>query len=135
MATHPRSYQRGESFLELSHYLPVFARKPRAAGSCAALHQADPVFTWARDRLLAQPGGYRVFAEILMLGMRFDLEVLAQALRECLASGRVSVEGVHQRCLNLLHPQPERVVVPELLALALPRPDLSRYDALLAVAR
>jgi transposase len=134
-ATHPRSYRRDETFLELSHYLPAFARKPRAAGSCAALHQADPVFLRARDRLLAQPGGYRVFAEILMLGMRFDLEVLAEALRECLASGRVSVEGVHQCCLNLLHPQPERVAVPELLALALPRPDLARYDALLAVAR
>lgn len=135
LATHPRSYGRGESFLELSHYLPAFERKPRAAGSCAALHQADPVFIRARDRLLPEPGGYRVFAEILMLGMRFDLKVLAEALRECLASGRLSVEGVRQHCLNLTHTTPEPVAVPELLVLALPRPDLTRYDALLVGAR
>lgn len=52
VAAHPRSYERGQSFLELGHYLPAFQRKPRAAGSCAALAQADPVFTRARDRLL-----------------------------------------------------------------------------------
>jgi transposase len=130
VATHPRSYQRGKTFLELSHYLPVFARKPRAAGSCGALHQADPVFLRARDLLLQEPGGYRVFAEILMLGMRFDLEVLSQALGECLACGRLSAEAVRQHCLNLTHQAPERAVVPELLALHLPRPDLSCYDAL-----
>jgi transposase len=135
VAVHPRSYQRDETFLDLSHYLPVFARKPRAAGSCAALHQADPVFLRARDRLLADPGGYRVFAEILMLGLRFDLEVLARALGECLASGRLSVEGVRQHCLNLTCVLPDPAVVPELLALRLSRPDLSRYDALAAVAR
>ena len=135
VATHPRSYQRDKTFFELGHYLPVFARKPRAAGCCAALSQADPVFTRARDRLLADPGGYRVCAEILMLGVRFDLEILAQALGECLASGRLSVEDVRQRCLNLTCVPPEPAVVPELLALRLPRPDLSRYDALAAVAR
>jgi len=95
----------------------------------------DPVFMRARDQLLAHPGGYRVFAEILMLGMRFDLEVLAQALEECLASGRLSVEGVRQRCLNLTCVAPGPVLVPELLALRLPRPDLTRYDALAAVAQ
>jgi transposase len=135
VATHPRSYRRDETFLELRHYLPAFERKPRAAAACAALLQADPVFMRARDLLLREPGGYRVFAEILLLGTRFDLEVLAQALQECLSSGRLSVEGVRQRCLNLLHRPPEPVVVPELLALRLPRPDLSRYDALAAVAR
>lgn len=93
VATHSRSYRRDESFLELAHHVPAFQRKPRAAGCCAALHQADPVFLRARDLLLREPGGYRLFAEILMLGMRFDLEVLAQALGECLACGRLSVEG------------------------------------------
>ena len=135
VASHSRSYLRGESFLELAHYLPAFEKKPRAAGACAALHQADPVFMRARDLLLREPCGYRVFAEILMLGMRFDLGVLAAALRECVASGRLSVEAVRQRCLNLTHVAPERVAVPELLATRLPRPDLSRYDALLVGAR
>ena len=134
VAAHARTYARGQTILELGHYLPVFARKPRAAAACAALGQADPVFGRARDRLLREPGGYRVFAEILMLGTSFDLDVLARALGECLDSGRVSVEAVRQHCLNLLHVPPEPIPVPEFLLLSLPRPDLSRYDVLLAVA-
>jgi len=135
VASHLRSYQRGETFLDLAHYLSVFRRKPRAAGACAALHQADPVFVRSRDQLLKEPGGYRVFAEILMLGIRFDLEVLARALEQSLTSGRLSVEGVRQRCLNLIHVLPDPVVVPALLTLSLPRPDLARYDALLVGTR
>lgn len=134
-STHPRSYARGKTILDLGHYLPVFARKPRAAGCCAALSQADPVFMRARDRLMADPGGYRVFAEILMLGVRYDLDVLAQALQESVSAGRVSVEAVRQRCLNLTHVPPERVEVPAILGHVLPRPDLGRYDALLVVSR
>jgi transposase len=135
VATHARSYQRGMSFFDLAHYLPVFARKPRAAASCAALSQADPVFTRARDRLLGEPGGYRVFAEVLMLGMGYELPVLAEALRECLADGQVSVEAVRQRCLNLTHHAPEPIDLPGLLSLPLTSPDLTRYDALLTVTR
>ena len=135
VATHERSYRRGESFFQLAHYLPAFRRKPRAASSCAALHQADPVFLRARDLLLREPGGYRVFAEILLLGLRFDLEVLAEALRRALSCGRLSVESVRQLCLNHAHALPEPVVVPPSLVRAWAPPDLARYDALLAVAR
>lgn len=135
VARHTRSYQRGMSFFDLGHYLPVFAHKPRAAASCAALAQADPVFTRARDLLLAEPGGYRVFAEILMLGIHHDLPVLAEAIRECLAAGQVSVEAVRQRCLNLTHEAVRPIDLPELLSVPLTPPDLARYDALLAVAR
>lgn len=133
VAVHGRSYRRGDTILELGHYLPAFEKKPRAAGSCAALHQADPIFLRVRDRLLGEPGGYRLFAEILLLGLQFELDVLALALTDCVASGRLSVEAVRQRCLNLLHVLPEPARVPELLKLPLPRPDLARYDALLAV--
>jgi transposase len=135
VAAHARSYERGMSFFDLGHYLPLFARKPRAAASCAALAQADPVFLRTRDLLLGEPGGYRVFAEILMLGLRYDLPVLAEALRECLAAGRVSVEAVRQHCLNLTHEAPAPIDLPGLLSVSLSPPDLARYDALLVVAR
>lgn len=133
VATHPRSYQREMSFFELGHYLSVLARKPRAAASCAALSQADPVFTRARDLLLREPGGYRVFAEVLLLGRHYPLAVLAHALGECLAAGRVSVEAVRQRCLNLTHEAPAPIELPHLLSVPLSPPDLTRYDTLLAV--
>lgn len=135
VATHTRSYERGGTFMELEHYLPAFERKPRAASGCAALHQADPVFLRVRDLLLREPAGYRVFAEILLLGLRFPLPVLAEALRGCLESGRLSLEGVRQLCLNLTHELPAPAVVPDVLQLPLAPPDLGRYDALCAVAR
>lgn len=135
VAEHARSYRRGMSLFDLGHYLPVFARKPRAAASCAALSQADPVFTRARDRLLSEPDGYRVFAEVLMLGMTYELPVLAEALRECLAAGRVSAEAVRQRCLNLIHEAPDPIELPDILSIPLSPPDLARYDALLVVTR
>ena len=70
-----------------------------------------------------------------MLGLGYDLPVLAEALRECLAAGRVSVETVRQHCLNLTHEPALPINLPELLNVSLAPPDLARYDALLAVAR
>ena len=88
-----------------------------------------------RDLLLREPAGYRVFAEILLLGLRFPLPVLAEALRTSLADRRLSVEGVRQLCLNLTHELPAPAVVPDVLQLPLAPPDLGRYDVLCAVAR
>lgn len=133
VATHARRYGRGGSSLLLEHYLPAFARKPRAAAGAAALAQADPVFLRARDTLLCEPGGHRVFAEILLLGMRFDMDTLAGALRQALSTGRLSVEGVRQLCLLTTHRPAERTPVPAGLAFSLTTPDLTCYDALMGV--
>ncbi|NLE74631.1 MAG: transposase, partial [Actinobacteria bacterium] len=83
VAVHGRSYRRGDTILDLGHYLPAFEKKPRTAGSCAALHQADPIFLRVRNRLLGEPGGYRLFAEILLLGLTFQMDVLALTLTDC----------------------------------------------------
>jgi len=131
VAVHARSYVRGEVVLELAHYLDAFARKPRAALSCAALANADPVFTRARDLALRAPDGHRHFAEILLLGRELGLEGLAAALAESLAGGALmSAEHVRQLALNAAHRRPAPVAVPAPLALTLPAPDLARYDAL-----
>jgi transposase len=131
VAVHERSYVRGEVVLELAHYLDAFARKPRAALSCAALASADPVFTRARDLALRSPDGHRSFAEILLLGREFGLEGLAEALAESLAGGGpTSAQHVRQIALNAAHRAPARVAVPSGLALSLPAPDLACYDAL-----
>ena len=131
VAVHERSYVRGEVVLELAHYLDAFARKPRAALSCAALASADPVFTRARDLALRSPDGHRSFAEILLLGREFGLAGLSEALAESLAGGALmSAEHVRQIALNAAHRRPAPVAVPAPLALTLPAPDLARYDAL-----
>ena len=128
---HARSYVRGEVVLELAHYLDAFARKPRAALSCAALASADPVFTRARDLALRSPDGHRSFAEILLLGREFGLESLAEALRLSLAAGApTSAQHVRQIALNAAHTTPAPIAVPSVLALSLPAADLTCYDKL-----
>lgn len=133
VATHERSYGRGETVLCLAHYLDAFETKPRAASSCAALHQADPIFLRVRDVLLAESDGYRIFAEILLLGRRFGLDVLAEALRKALAAGVPTTETVRQLCLNASHEVPGPLPVPEGLTVSLSAPDLARYDVLVEV--
>jgi len=131
VASHARSYARGATVLELAHYLDAFARKPRAALSCAALAGADPVFLRARDLALAAPDGHRRFAEILLLGRELGLERLAGALEECLEAGALpDAACVRQLALNAAHEVPAPVAVPEMLALSLPAADLSCYDRL-----
>lgn len=131
VATHARSYVRGEVVLELAHYLDAFVRKPRAALACAALTGADPVFVRARDLALRAPDGHRRFAEILLLGRELGLERLAAALVESLAGGSLtSAEHVRQLALNAAHSRPAPVAVPASLTVSLPAVDLARYDAL-----
>jgi transposase len=135
VAAHARSYVRGASVFELSHYLDAFARKPRAALSCAALARADPVFTRARDLALRSPDGHRSFAEILLLGREFGLEGLAEALKASLAAGSpTSAQHVRQIALNAAHRMPPPVEVPAPLALSLPAADLACYDELVGRA-
>lgn len=131
VASHARSYVRGEVVLELAHYLDAFARKPRAALSCAALESADPVFVRARDLALRSPDAHHRFAEILLLGRELGLERLAAALEETLAAGVLPDAGyVRQLALNAAHEVPPPVAVPEMLALSLPAADLACYDRL-----
>jgi transposase len=131
VASHARSYVRGAVVLDLAHYLEAFARKPRAALSCAALTGADPVFLAARDLAARRPDAHRSFAEVLLLGRELGLARLAEALSACLASGGpMEAAYVRQLALNAAHEPPPRVAVPAKLALRLPAADPARYEAL-----
>lgn len=134
VAVHGRSHDRGDTVLDLAHYLDAFERKPRAALSCAALASADPVFTEARDMALHTPDGHRTFAAVLLLAREFGLAALADALRTAIASGTVTPEHVRQLALNAAHHVPDPVEVPDALAVQLPVADLRRYDKLAVCA-
>ena len=135
IAAHARSHERGDTVLELSHYLDAFARKPRAALSCAALSGADPVFTAARDVALRTPDGHRTFAAVLLLAREFGLDELAGALRVALGTGPVTPERVRQIALNAAHVSPGPVRVPDSLDLDLPAANVACYDELAVCAR
>lgn len=134
IATHPRSYTRKDTVLDLAHYLDAFERKPRAALSCAALGSADPVFTAVRDMALHTPDGHRTFARVLLLAREFGLERLADALRLAIETGPVTPERVRQIALNAAHSTPEPIRVPDSLVIALPAANIACYDRLAVCA-
>ena len=133
VARHPRSHRQGETILELEHYLPALARKPRAAAHAAVVGQLPQVYTAARDRLCrARKDGYRDFVALLLLHREFPAEAVLSALEEGLARDCLDPAAVRQILLNrTAPPAPEPVAVPVGLAQAkLSEPDLSRYDLL-----
>lgn len=137
IATHVRCYQRGQFSLDLAHYLPAFEVKPHAASHAAVVAQLPPVYAAARDRLTrARPEGYREFAALLLLHREFSVAALADALAEALRRDCLQAPAVRQILLNRAAPAPPApVAVPAQLArLAVPPPDLSRYNLLLVEA-
>ncbi|MEA1951858.1 MAG: IS21 family transposase [Planctomycetota bacterium] len=134
VASHERSHTKGDTVLDLAHYLDAFERKPRAALSCAALGSADPVFTSARDMALRTPDGHRTFAKVLLLAREFGLAALADALRTAIGSGAVTPERVRQLALNAAHHVPDPIDVPDALAVPLTVADITCYDELAVCA-
>lgn len=67
VAEHERRYGRGETIVELAHYLPALSRKPRASMNALAVRRLRGIWEKARIQLCAQKDGYREFTRILMV--------------------------------------------------------------------
>lgn len=135
VAVHRRAYGRGETVLELAHYLPALQRKPRAAAHLAVVPQLPPVYAQVQRALCsARRDGYREFAQILLLHREFPAEAVTAALQEAADHGLLQADAVRQLILNRLAPPPPApIVVPAALATVQPQPaEPARYDALLA---
>ena len=136
IASHQRCYGRGQAILELEHYLPVLAQKPRAAKNAAVVRQLGSVWEEARQVLCGQrTDGYRELVKILLLHRSYPHHVLTAALKEALALGRPTATVVRQILLNASCKKPPQLPVSEALAgYVVEAADLARYDALLKEA-
>lgn len=134
VCSHTRHYGRGETIMDILHYLPVLERKPRAVCHAAAVRELPAIFEIARKRLLAsRPDGYREFAKILLLSRDFNLHELEVALAKAVESSNLSAAIVRQIIHNTRHKKIEPVTPPEALALIrVSLPDLAIYDSLVA---
>ena len=93
VAVHPRQL-RGEASLDLSHYLPVLARKPRAVMHAAVIGGV-PVLARYRDRFLAvRPEACRELVAVLRLCDEVGLSRLVPALETALRHGAFDVASV-----------------------------------------
>jgi hypothetical protein len=133
VASHPRCYARAEMRLQVEHYLPALAHKPRAATHAAVVRQLPPIYAQVRDRLCAAgPEGYREFVALLLLHGEFPPTAVAAALAEAWEHGCLHVAAVRQLLLNATAPVPlpPAPVPAALAAFTAPPPDLSVYSAL-----
>lgn len=137
IAEHRRRYGRGETAMKIEHYLPVIARKPRAATHAAVVEQMPPIYGRVRDRLCgAHLEGYRDFAAILLLHMEFPAEAVQAAIEDAWDRDCLSPSAVRQLVINLTAPgAPAPIALPpDLAAATVEIPNLASYDALLVGA-
>ena len=134
VAVHQRCYRRGQLVLELEHYLPALARKPRAVTHAAVVNQMPTIYARVRDQLChSHPQGYREFAAILLLHRDFPAEAVVTALEEADKRSCLQAAVVRQLLLNQMAPDyPKPVSVPATLAaMKVALPNLSQYNSLL----
>jgi transposase len=137
IAEHGRRYGRGETAMQIEHYLPTIARKPRAATHAAVVEQMPPIYGQVRERLCgAHIEGYRDFAAMLLLHMEFPAEAVQAALEEAWERGCLVPSAVRQLIINhTAPPAPDPIAIPsDLAAATVEIPNLASYDALLVGA-
>jgi len=142
IARHLRCWGREQDILEPHHYLSLLARRPRAFEHAKAIREWRQRWPEVFDRVYGRlqmehkpAQATRQFIELLMLGQGRSEEGLAAALEEALRSGCLQVACVREllrRQEDHFVPEPDLSQRPHLAAVAVERPDIARYDQLLA---
>ena len=83
VAVHARCYSRGQKVMQLEHYLPLLAKKPRAVKNALVVRKLPEVYQKLRVYLCSKElEGYREFAKILLLNQEFNFEDVLSAVEE-----------------------------------------------------
>lgn len=151
IASHERSYTKGEMILEPLHYLATLDRKP------AYLDHTDVYKNWRlpreftelREQFEQRHGattGSRQFIQVLQLLAAHPQSRVIQAIKSCEREGVTTAQRIIFRCGELAQREEQRVCASDELTnrnadtsstkhspgLHVPRPDLSQFDALLS---
>ena len=140
IAVHRRSYEKGQVYCELDHYLEVLLVRPRALQNARAYRQAGlpAVFSKLLEALVERDSvhGPKEMIRILMLQREFPLEEVTAAIADCLRLGSISYDSIRQvlvqRSGTMITHQP----LPEAALLGIPRvavmqPHPRKFDLLL----
>ena len=130
VASHGRSFGRGETRYDWQHYVSLIERKPGALRNGAPFSDMPAPFERLRGLLLKREGGDRVMARVLGAVPRHGLDAVLVAVELVLESGNVSAEHI-ENVLNRLRTTPPTPSVETTLALReTPVVDPHRYDRL-----
>jgi transposase len=139
IASHQRSYDRGEEIYNLDHYLETLYKKPRALEDArpfkrAKLPTAFQKYLDALKQHHIQPE--REFVQILMLHRETSWEALAGTVEEALRQGIYQAAGVRQILENMTGKHlattpltPGRY--PHLASYKVDQPKVSKFDQLM----
>jgi transposase len=139
IAMHVRCHEKEKAIYEPWHYLALVERKPRTLDDGAPMRnlQLDPCFADLRLRMESgqeHSEGTRAYIRVLQLLRDHSLRDLTRAVQRALELRAEDEEAIK----NLLLCPPEQTPSPLDLSgrghlkVAVPRPDLSRYQSLLA---
>lgn len=133
LASHKRSYGRGEEILDPVHYLPELAKKPRAWQNARPLKtgKLPPVYHTAMAELaLEGKEGIKEFARIMELEPLFGRDILTLALERALADHVLSLAAVREYAATIArgNGNPSSIMLPANLV-EMPAP--SQYNLLL----
>jgi transposase len=144
VATHQRSYEKHKMILEPIHYLATLGRRPGALDHSPAfrdwsLPACFAEFRTALEELHGATAGARRFVRVLQLLGEQPLARVRQAVEECRHEHLIDADAVIQRTRSLaaiaaLVPDPAAAIPTTYAAagIAVPLPDLSRFDRLLS---
>lgn len=137
VAIHNRSYNQGEKVMELEHYLPVLAIKPRAVKNALVVRKLPEVYQQLR-RLLCNHNteGYKEYAKILLLNKEFKFTDVMQSIEENINLGIVTYAHIRQTIISRsISSKPgERVATSTLPKLEIPVDNPAKYNWLVGGA-
>lgn len=141
IATHPRSYQRGQKILDPLHFLAVLGHKPGALDH-APVYRDWPlpgVFHTLRRSLEEKHGscvGTRQYIRVLQLLANHPIDRVATVVAACLADGILDAAtiaaAVHRQACQNTSSFDDTALSLKLATVAVRPPDLAQFDRLLS---
>jgi transposase len=139
VARHERSLEKGRLVTEISHYIDVLERKPRAARSALPVLQAGLPAEFEAYRQRVEDGtgeGDRRFVAVLRLAGELGVEIVAAALGSARERGAREPADIRLLAMSQVEGLPgvckSGSLRPGLKAPSVERPTLSDYTGLLA---
>jgi transposase len=140
VARHARSYASHQQILDPLHYLVTLGRRPAALDHSNVYRHWDlpAVFDTLRTALEARHNphtGSRHYIRVLQLLGAHPLDRVRRAVEQCLAKNLIDAEIIHSAVDSLAHrepPAPCGTPGESLSHIQVPRPDLGRFNQLLA---
>jgi transposase len=140
VASHRRSYERGQLIVQEEHYLAILGRRPAALDHSAVFRhwKLPAVFASLREEFEARYGpsaGARHYIRVLQLLAEHPVQRVQQAIERCRRKAPLHADLIIQTTQRLAEGQTSSSEAgeefPQVCQVQVPPPDLNRFDQLL----